>query len=253
MRFFSSFLLLVCPAYLLSQEAEKAPIQGSVVLEAGEASAFELPLGDFGKGPVHQDLSMFSFSNVFRNEDALSVYGWQAIDTRGVVNWIGNAGYRFKLLKIGKSAVALSSGIQRWEFPSVDHTKVWTLDNSAYYVWPGKIPISFETNLKTAISGNQEYVKGTCAQFFASASHTLFKKGKVSLVLRHGPTYIHAFGIYGVHGPGVARYDGALALHCGSYMFQFQARRQEALQSALTSSNYWTFNVSRALRLFGPR
>lgn len=242
---------MVLPLCMAAQTSDKAPVQGMMILQAGVASAFSLPLADFGQSPAQQDLAVFKFSNLLKNDDGLTVYGWQTVGANRVIDWDSGIGYRLPVARLGKSLVSVSTSAKKWYLPSVAHTDDWVMDSSVYYERSGSIPILFETNIKTVVASNQEFAKGSFIQFIAETSRPLLKTHGATLTLRHGPTYVYGLGMYGVRGNRLFRYGGALSLSYHSFNFDFQGRTQIALQPGIRNSMYWGVSVTRVFGIFG--
>jgi hypothetical protein len=244
-------LLLSLPLLLAAESDSAQPVQGLMILQAGQASTFALPLADFGSGSGQQDMALFQFNNLFTKHDGLTVYGWQTIDSNGTIDWDATIGYRRPVATLKHGVISAGTGLQRWHLPSIAYTEDWVLDNSLYYNLPGRFPLSVQANLKTAVVSNKEFAEGSFLVLTAETSRTLLNKSGYSLSLRHGPTYVHGLGMYSVNGSRGFRYGGALTVSHKGFNLAFQARPQIGLQAGLKNSIFWGVSLTKVIRMFG--
>jgi len=219
----------------------------SVSLQAGFASTFQLTLGGmFGEGPDFQNRLSASLNNALRDGDSLTLYGWSTTDLPSTTpNWQAGLMYKNRLLRGNRQTLYVGGGVQRWLFPVVKTgAKDWLLCGTLNYnTRIGGLPISVSEDSMSLLSSTLP--KGSLLYTQIFTQHSLMKRGKFQLLLRHGPQHTYAWGFYGAHGNRVVRYTGALVATWGNTSAEACYRQQFGLQDGIKYNRYWSFAVTR--------
>lgn len=218
----------------------------SVTLQTGFASTFQLTLGGtFGKGPAWQNRAVVEVANVARAGDAVTMHGWMTVDTPSHRrDWIAGAGYRAPARRLGPGTLVVTTGWQRWLFPSVltgarDHL----LSANAVYRTRWKAPIAVTADNWVLLKSPLR--KGNLTHIQANMAHGLWEGFGLRLVLRHGPSTTYSWKFYDRPGWRVLRYGGGLALEGHGYTLEGALRQQAAIAPRNPDNTYWTVLLSR--------
>jgi hypothetical protein len=220
----------------------------AVTLQTGFAPTFQLNLGGtFGEGPAWQNRAIVDFSNVAAKGDAITVNGWMTIDTPSHRrDWIAGIGYRMPAWGVGRGALAVTTGWQRWLFPSVacgvrDH--LFVLNGVYRTQW--KVPITVTVDNWLILSSPLK--KGNLTLVQANVAHQLFEGHGMRLVLRHGPSTSYSYEFWDRPGWRLFRYGGSLTLEAKGYTLEGALRQQAGIAPNVPNNAYWTVLLSRRL------
>ena len=223
--------------------------------QTGMSDTFQLTLGGmFGNGPAWQNKLTASVSNVFRGGDAVYVYGWNSLDTRGLDNsWQAGAGYKCQVLKTERHTLTLGSGVQRWLFPTVKTgANDWLIPGSlAYQTRLGKVPIAVTQDSWTLLSS--PLTKGSLLHTQVWLQHGVYRNKRLAVTFKHGPAHTYSWNFYGTNGNRVLRYQTMLAIAWKNTQIEGGLRKQWGLQNGIQDNRYWQFAITRTLAVRLPR
>ena len=232
----------------VTDEKPLAPVW-SVSLQGGYASTFQLMLGGtFGEGPDFQNKLTASASNLLRNGDNLSFYGWATTDLPGVApNWQAGFSYKERILRKGRHSVSLGGGMQRWLFPLVKTgSNDWLATGTANYSTSVKrVPISVTSDSFSLLTST--LTLGSLLYTQIQTQHSLWKRGHYQLSLRHGPMHTYSWGFWGATGNRIVRYGAALTVVRDNTSVEFGCRQQFGLQDKIPYNRFWTVLVTRQM------
>lgn len=254
-RFALSIAALLLPAVMSGQE--KSTITGArapspvrtwtVSLQGGFTNTFQLVLGGtFGEGADWQNRMTVSLNNLWREGDSLSVFGWSTTDLpTATPNWQAGMVYKNRVLKTSRQNLVIGGGLQRWLLPSVKTGAMdWLVSGNLNYSTKVKgLPIivtqdSWSLLRSTLPTGSALYTQ-------INTQHSLLKRERMQLVLRHGPHHTYAWGFYGARGNRVVRYAGTLVATWNGLTIEGGCRQQFGLQDGIPNNRYWSVLVSR--------
>jgi hypothetical protein len=221
----------------------------TVSLQGGYASTFQLMLGGtFGDGPDFQNKLTAGISNLLRNGDSLSLYGWSTTDLPSVSpNWQAGFSYKERILHKGRHSVVLGGGAQRWLFPDVKTgSNDWLATGTVNYATSVKhVPITVTSDSFSLLSSPLPL--GSLLYTQIQTQHPLLKRGRYQLSLRHGPMHTYSWGFWGANGNRVVRYGVMLAVVRNNMTIEVGCRQQFGLQDKIPYNRFWTVLVSRQL------
>jgi hypothetical protein len=150
--------------------------------------------------------------------------------------------YHTPMLKAGRNRIRLGATWQRLIYPSVlTGTRDWATGGQLQFSRNlGSVPIVLTTDVRTNFASHLR--RGIVLVSNLSTSRRLWGSDRQRLILRHGPSFAHAYGIYGTHGLRQWRYNGSLVWEQGRHAFEFAGRKQFGLQPRIPDNPYWCVN-----------
>lgn len=216
-------------------------------LQTGLAETFQLTLGGtFGLGPAWQNRLTLNLNHVFRRNDAISVYGWDTLDTRSAVtDWQAGVCYRMRLIDRRPSALTGSIGYQRWRFASVfrgtnDHLAAANLT----WQWKKKLPFTVSADSWRVFAS--PYRLGSILYLQGWTTHTLWSNDRARVVLRPSAATTYSWHFWDKGGLRVFRYGGGVAYERGAYSLEGGVRQQKALLGGIPENRYWSLMLTRS-------
>ena len=235
---------------LVSASGEKpAEPVWSISLQGGYANTFQLMLGGtFGKGPDFQNKLTAGISNLLRSGDSLTFYGWSTTDLPSrSPNWQAGFSYKERILRKGRHSLLLGGGAQRWLFPDVKSgSNDWLATGTVNYSTSAKhVPITVSSDSFSLLSSTLPL--GSLLYTQIQTQHTLIKRGRYQLSLRHGPMHTYSWGFWGANGNRIVRYGGAVAMAWNNTTIEVGCRQQFGLQDKIPYNRFWSVLVNRQL------
>lgn len=247
--------LLLLPASMVGEEtpstaggAMPEPVRTyTVSLQGGFANTFQMVLGGaFGAGADWQNRLTVSLNNLWRDGDSLSAFGWSTTDLpTSTPNWQAGLIYKNRILKTRHHDLALSGGVQRWLLPSVKTgAKDWLVSGNLSYNTAVKgLPIMVSQDSWSLLRSTLP--TGTVLYNQIYTQHTLLKRERFQLMLRHGPQHTYSWGFYGAEGNRVVRYTGTLVATWMGTTIEAGCRQQFGLQDGIHNNRFWSLLVTR--------
>lgn len=219
--------------------------------QTGLTERFQLALGGlFGGGPAWQSRLETAASNVWREGDALYLYGAESMDLGSRrSDWQAGAGYRQPLLKRRRHELSASFGLQHWKFANVLRgANDWLLHENL--TLRSRLRLFALTLTSDSLSLLASPLpEGTLLHTQVWMEHPVWSRDTLQLVMRHGPAHTYSWGFYGANGHRVARYQSAVVLAAAGTRFEFGYRQQIGLQPRIPDNRLWHFMVSRSIKL----
>jgi len=248
------FWLLILPLWAADQQvsdqtvaSNRPPRRWVATLQTGFADTFQLTLGGtFGNGPAWQNRATAGLANLFRPGDLLSLHGWNTTDApSGENNTVAGLSYRAPVWRKGSQSLALGSGFQYWNFPSVlSGTTDWLIPgNLVYTARAGRLPVTVTSDSWTLLASRLP--KGSLVYTQAWIDHPLLKTDPVQLTFRHGPAHTYSWNFYNTHGHRVVRYQTTVVLAWKNTQIEAGWRQQWGLQPRIPDNRFWHFCISR--------
>lgn len=227
--------------------SSRPPVRWVTTLQTGFADTFQLTLGGtFGNGPAWQNRVATGLANLLRPGDLLSVHGWNTTDApTGENNTIAGIAYRTPVWRKGSHNLALGSGLQYWNFPSVlTGTTDWLIPGNLIYTTRAvRVPLTVTSDSWTLLASRLP--KGSLVHTQTWIDHPLVNTDPIRLTFRHGPAHTYSWNFYGTHGHRVIRYQTALVLAWKGNQVEAGWRKQWGLQSRIPDNAFWHFSLSR--------
>lgn len=226
---------------------KRKPVEVSGKLSTGFNESFQLTLGGlFSDGANCQNGAVIDWKNLLANDGTLRFTGTLNLDTAdGSRDWIGAVNYLHPIASWERGSLMANAGLHVWRFPSVFNGKTDTIvDSGLVLTQSGPLPFTLDANVKTLATGpGRKGVGGQIYYFRAVSPVTLLRRGKVSLILLHGPSYTYVNRFYGVDGHRVLRYEAGAVLQRGNWGMDGVFRPQWALQSGIPENRFWGVNL----------
>ena len=250
-----TLVLALLPALVRAGEtpiiaaAAPEPVRSwTVSLQGGFTNTFQLVLGGtFGQGADWQNRMTVGVNNLWRDGDSLSVFGWSTTDLpTATPNWQAGVTYKNRVLKTRRHTLVLGGSMQRWLLPSVKSgAQDWlVVGNLNYTTTVKKLPLTINSDSWSALRSTLPLGSAVYTQI--NTQHTLFRRGRLQLVLRHGPHYTYSWGLYGALGNRVLRYGGTLVANWKGTMIEAGCRQQFGLQDGIHYNRFWSILVGRS-------
>jgi len=237
---------------MVSATSENPPAAATwgVSLQGGYADTFQLMLGGtFGEGPDFQNRLTAGGVNLLREGDSLSFYGASSTDLRSATpNWQAGFSYKERLWRKGRHSISAGGGLQRWLFPLVKTgSNDWLATGTLNYTTRAShVPISVTSDSFSLLSSTLP--RGSLLYTQIQAQHSLLKRGRYQLSVRHGPMHTYAWGFWGAEGNRIVRYGATLALAWNqNTTVEVGCRQQFGLQDKIPYNRFWTVLVSRQM------
>ena len=187
-------------------------------------------------------------SNLLRSGDSLSFYGWSTTDLPSrSPNWQAGFSYKERILRKGRHSILLDGGAQRWLFPDVKRgSNDWLATGTVNYLTSAKhVPITISSDSFSLLSSTLPL--GSLLYTQIQMQHTLIKRGRYQVSLRHGPMHTYSWGFWGANGNRIVRYGAAVALARNNTTIEVGCRQQFGLQDKIPYNRFWSVLVSRQL------
>lgn len=246
--------LLFAPLWTHAQQvsdhtiaSNRPPRRWFATLQSGFAYTFQLTLGGtFGEGPAWQSRIATGVANLWKPGDLLYIHGWDTMDApSGGHNTVAGLGYRASVWRKGSQNLALGSGLQYWNFPSVlTGTSDWLIPgNLVYSARVGRLPVTVTSDSWTLLSSRLP--RGSLIHTQGWIDHPILNTDPVRLTFRHGPAHTYSWNFYGTNGHRVIRYQTALVLAWKGNQLEAGWRKQCGLQPRIPDNVFWQFSLSR--------
>lgn len=248
------FLLLLLAPWAAAQQvseqtiaSNRPPVRWVTTLQTGLADTFQLTLGGvFGDGPAWQNRVTTGLANLFRPGDLLYLHGWNTTDgPSGENNTVAGLTYRAPVWRKGSQSLALGSGLQYWNFPSVlTGTTDWLIPGNLIYTaraW--RFPLTVTSDSWTLLASRLP--KGSLVYSQAWIDHPLVNTDPVRITFRHGPAHTYSWNFYDTHGHRVVRYQTAVVVAWKDSQLEAGWRQQWGLQHRIPDNRFWHVSFSR--------
>lgn len=223
----------------------------TAAVQTGLTERFQLALGGlFGGGPAWQTRLDTAASNVWREGDALYLYGAESMDLDSRrSDWQAGAGYRRPLLKRSRHEISASIGLQHWKFANVFKGANDWLSHGNLTLRSHLRPFALTLTSDSLSLLASPLPTGTLVHTQVWMEHAVWSRDAVQVLVRHGPAHTYSWGFYGACGHRVARYQSAVVLAAHGARLEFGYRQQIGLQPRIPHNRLWHFMVSRGIRL----
>lgn len=227
--------------------SNRPPVRWVTTLQSCFADTFQLTLGGtFGAGPAWQNRIATGLANLFRPGDLLSVHGWNTTDApTGENNTIAGIAYSAPVWRRGSQNLALGSGLQYWNFPTVlTGTTDWLIPgNLVYTARAGRVPLTVTSDSWTLLTSRLP--KGSLVYTQGWMDHAIASSDRFRLTFRHGPAHTYSWNFYATQGHRVIRYQTALVLAWKGNQVEAGWRKQWGLQPGIPDNAFWSFSLTR--------
>lgn len=236
------------------QQREQPPqprLVWTSAVQTGLTERFQLALGGlFGGGPAWQSRLDAAASNVWREGDALYLYGAESMDLDSLrSDWQAGAGYRRPLMKRSRHEISASAGLQHWKFANVFRGANDWLSHENLTLRSRLRPFALTVTSDSLSLLASPLPTGTLLHTQVWMEHPVWSRDAVQALVRHGPAHTYSWGFYGAHGHRVVRYQSAVVLAAAGAKFEFGYRQQIGLQPRVPDNRLWHFTVSRNIKL----
>lgn len=239
------------PAQQISEHtiaSSRPPLRWVATAQTGFADTFQLTLGGtFGDGPAWQNRVTVGVANLFRPGDLLSLHGWNTTDSpTRENNTVAGISYRAPVWRRGPQSLALGSGLQYWNFPSVlTGTTDWLIPgNLVYSARAWRLPVTVTADSWTLLASRLP--RGSLLHTQAWIDHPLVRTDPVRVTFRHGPAHTYSWDFYATRGHRVLRYQTAVVLAWRNTQLEAGWRQQWGLQRRIPDNRYWHVGVTRS-------